>query len=39
VTLQAVRYNAGGAESHPEGAAVALRIAEDALTVLPEGAP
>ena len=39
VTLQAVRYNAGRAESYPEGAAVALRIAEDALTVLPEGAP
>jgi len=39
VTLQSVRYNAGRAESYPEGAPVALRIAEGALTVLPEGAP
>jgi iron(III) transport system ATP-binding protein len=37
-TLQAVRYNAGPAEVLPEGAAVSLHFAEDALTVLPKGA-
>jgi len=35
VTLQAVRYNAGPDESMPEGASVALRIAENAVSVLP----
>jgi iron(III) transport system ATP-binding protein len=35
-SLQAVRYNAGAAHAWAEGAAVALRIAEDALTILPE---
>jgi iron(III) transport system ATP-binding protein len=34
-TLQAVRYNAGPGESMPEGASVALHIAENAVSVLP----
>jgi iron(III) transport system ATP-binding protein len=38
VALHAVRYNAGPSESFPEGAAVALEFAEDALTLLPEPA-
>jgi iron(III) transport system ATP-binding protein len=34
-TLQAVRYNAGPLDVIPDGATVWLRLAEDALTVLP----
>jgi iron(III) transport system ATP-binding protein len=36
--LQAVRYNAGMGEVPAVGATVSLRLAEDALTVLPRGA-
>lgn len=36
--LHAVRYNAGPGEVIPDGAAVALRFAEDALALLPGGA-
>jgi iron(III) transport system ATP-binding protein len=34
-TLQAVRYNAGPRDVIPDGATVSLRLAEDAVTVLP----
>jgi iron(III) transport system ATP-binding protein len=34
-TLQAVRYNAGPRDVIPDGATVSLRLAEDAMTVLP----
>jgi len=36
-TLQTVRYNAGPGEVLVDGATVSLRLAEDALTVLPSG--
>ena len=35
-TLQSVRYNAGPDETVPEGAEVFLRLAEDAVNVLPQ---
>ena len=38
IPLQAIRYNAGPGESLPEGAAVGLRFAAEAVTVLPGGA-
>ncbi|MEP7070050.1 MAG: TOBE domain-containing protein, partial [Usitatibacter sp.] len=37
-TLQIVRYSAGPGEVIPDGAAVALRWAEDAVAVLPVNA-
>jgi ABC-type Fe3+/spermidine/putrescine transport system ATPase subunit len=37
-TLQAVRYNARPGEIAADGATVLLRVAEDAVTVLPERA-
>ena len=36
VSLQAVTYNAGVGESFGEGTTVALRVTEDAVTILPE---
>jgi iron(III) transport system ATP-binding protein len=38
VTLQAVRYNAGSGKVLADNATVSLRLAEDALSVLPPGA-
>ena len=38
VELQCVRHNAGAVERHSDGAAVGVRVAASAVTVLPEAA-
>jgi iron(III) transport system ATP-binding protein len=38
IALQAVRYNEGRPQAYAAGSTIGLRIAEDALTVLPERA-